>query len=322
MNVQRPTVSVVIPVYNSQETLPSLVAALVEILPACTSEFEIVLVNDGSADGSWELIQQISKACPNVRGINLMRNYGQHNALLCGIRSARNEVIVTLDDDLQNPPSEIPRLLQKLSEGYDVVYGAPATQQHGLLRNVASLLTKLALQSAMGVETARKVSPFRAFRTKVREAFDHYRGAFVSIDVLLTWGTRRFVAISVKHEERRSGRSNYNLHKLLRHAWNMITGFTTLPLEIASFIGFGFTLFGVCVLVYVLARYFIQGGSVPGFPFLASIIAIFAGVQIFVLGVIGEYIARIHLRSMERPPYVVRTDSIHEQQQSNEQIHS
>jgi undecaprenyl-phosphate 4-deoxy-4-formamido-L-arabinose transferase len=266
----------------------------------------VILVNDGSRDRSWEKICALSQIYPWVYGLNLMRNYGQHNALLCGIRAAQGEIIVTMDDDLQHPPQEIPKLLSKINEGYDVVYGTPERQQHGLWRDLASSLTKLALQSAMGAEAAREVSAFRAFRTHLREAFAAYQNPYVSIDVLLTWSTTRFAAVSVQHQPRLIGRSNYTFRKLMRHALNMITGYSILPLRFASLLGFGFALFGVLVLIYVVGRYLIQGGSVPGFPFLASTIAIFSGVQLFALGIIGEYLARMHFRLMDRPTYVIR----------------
>jgi undecaprenyl-phosphate 4-deoxy-4-formamido-L-arabinose transferase len=235
-----------------------------------------------------------------------MRNYGQHNALLCGIREARYDILITLDDDLQNPPEEIPKLIEKLHEGYDVVYGVAMKQQHGFWRNAASVLTKLALQSAVGAETARKVSSYRVFHTQVRDVFADYQSPHVLIDVLLTWGTTRFAAVSVQQEARQCGSSNYNFLKLMTHAINMVTGFTTLPLRAASVLGFGFTLFGVGILVFVVGRYLIQGSSVPGFPFLASIIAIFSGVQLFALGIIGEYLARVYFRTMDRPAYMAR----------------
>jgi glycosyltransferase involved in cell wall biosynthesis len=301
----QPELSVVVPVFNAEATLPKLVAELEGVLGS--DGWELVLVNDGSRDRSWEVIQALAGRFPWIRGFNLMRNYGQHNALLCGIRAARGRVIVTMDDDLQNPPAEIPRLLAKLEEGYDVVYGTPRRQQHGLLRNLASSVTKLALQSAMGAETARSVSAFRAFRSEVREAFAEYRGAFVSIDVLLTWGTQHFAAIPVECRPRTIGVSHYTVGKLIAHALNMITGFSTLPLQMASILGFLMTFFGFAILVYVVGRYLVQGGSVPGFPFLASLIAIFSGAQMFGLGVIGEYIARIHARTMDKPSYTVRS---------------
>jgi undecaprenyl-phosphate 4-deoxy-4-formamido-L-arabinose transferase len=241
-----------------------------------------------------------------VRGIDLMRNYGQHNALLCGIRAARHEVVVTMDDDLQHPPEELPKLLAQLDEGWDVVYGTPLAEQHGFLRDMASRITKLALQSAMGAETARHVSAFRVFRTQLRDAMSSYRSQHVSIDVLLTWGSTRFATVTVRHDPRRIGTSNYTFRRLVTHALNMLTGFSTFPLQLASLSGFAFTLFGIGVLVYVVVRYLVQGTSVPGFPFLASMIAIFSGAQLFALGIIGEYLSRMHFRMMERPPYTVR----------------
>ena len=302
-------VSVVVPVYNSEGTLADLVARLAPVLAAESSAFELILVNDGSRDSSWSVIRSLAAKHAWVIGINLMRNYGQHNALLCGIRAVRYDVAVTIDDDLQNPPEEIPKLLHKLRDGYDVVYGPPARERHGLLRDLASRITKSTLQSAMGAETARSVSAFRAFRTHLRAAFADYRAPYVSVDVLLTWGARHFAAVPVRQDARTVGASNYTLWKLIAHALNMMTGFSTLPLQLASLMGFTFTLFGLAVLGYIVGRYLIQGGSVPGFPFLGSVIAIFSGVQLFVLGIIGEYLARMHFRMMERPTYVIRADS-------------
>ena len=303
--------SVVVPVYNSEASLADLAGRLHPVLQTVASAYELVLVNDGSRDRSWPVIAELAAQHRWIRGIDLMRNFGQHNALLCGIRAARHEVIVTMDDDLQNPPEEIPRLLERLDEGYDVVYGPPLAEQHGLWRDLASQLTKIALQGAMGAATARCVSAFRAFRAKLRDAFADYHGSFVSIDVLLTWGTARFSSVSVRHDPRTTGVSNYTFRKLVTHAFNMMTGFSTMPLQLASLMGFAFTLFGLCVLIYVIGRYLIRGSTVAGFPFLASIIAIFSGAQLFALGIIGEYLARMHFRIMDRPTYTIRqsTDS-------------
>jgi len=300
-----PGISIVVPVYNSQETLRDLAARLEPVLKTAAPLFELILVNDSSRDGSWDVIRELSAQYPWVRGFSMLRNFGQHSALLCGIRAARYDTVVTMDDDLQNPPEEIPKLLAKLAEGCDAVYGTPEKEQHGLLRDLASQVTKLALQNAMGAQTARYVSAFRAFRTKLRAAFADYRSPFVSIDVLLTWGTGRFAHIPVAHHPRTVGRSGYTVKKLIVHALNMMTGFSTVPLQLASLVGFAFTLFGIGILVYVLVQYFLLKDHVQGFTFLASIIAIFSGVQLFSLGLIGEYLARMHFRMMERPTYVV-----------------
>ncbi len=300
--------TIVIPVYNSEQSLPPLLEQLAQVLPTIVPAFEVILINDGSRDKSWQVITALAPRYPFVRGVNMMRNYGQHNAILYGVRQAQGDVIVTMDDDLQHPPEEIHKLLDKLNEGYDVVYGTPHQEGHGFLRDLASQVTKFALQSAMGAQTARQVSAFRAFRTVVRQAFATYHAPFLSIDVLLTWGTTRFSSVTVREDERTLGVSNYTFRKLVTHALNMMTGFSVLPLQVASWIGIGLAVFSVVVLLYVVGRYVVEGTPVPGFPFLASIIGLFSGAQLLGLGIIGEYLGRMHLRLQDRPTYVVREE--------------
>ena len=300
-------VSIVVPVFNGAATVPELVDRLGSVLDGAAAEYELVLVNDGSTDGSWRLIKELAERGPHVRGIDLMRNYGQHNALLAGVRAARHPVIVTLDDDLQNPPEEIPKLLAKLDEGYDVVYGS-GLRPHGFWRNVSTAIVKRALRGIIGSDIAGQVGPFRAFRTEIREAFRDFHAPFVSLDVLLSWGTTRYASVQVDHQPRAGGRSSYGFVRLAVYTLNVVTGFSTRPLRFASLVGLGFTLVGVAVLVLVLVRYFLEGDAVPGFPFLASLIAIFSGAQLLTLGIIGEYISRMHVRVMDRPAYALREE--------------
>lgn len=299
------SISVVIPVYRGAESLPDLHRRIIAALEPLSLCFEIVLVEDCGGDNAWSVIQDLAIRDSRVRGLKLARNYGQHNALLCGIRAARGELIATIDDDLQNPPEEIPRLIDRLAEGFDVVYGSPQRETHGFLRNQASRITKMALQGAMGAETARNVSAFRVFRTRLRDAFSGYRSPTVNVDVLLTWGTTKFSSLRVRQDQRLVGESGYTAGKLLTHTLNMMTGFSTLPLRFASVLGLVFGLIGLVILSYVFLQFLLHGSAVPGFPFLASIVAIFSGVQLFALGIFGEYLARMHLRSMERPPYAI-----------------
>jgi undecaprenyl-phosphate 4-deoxy-4-formamido-L-arabinose transferase len=307
-------ISVVVPVYNSEGSLRALVQRVDAALEGL--DYELVLVNDGSQDASWERIELLSREEPRVRGIDLMRNYGQHNALLAGIRAAQGEFVVTIDDDLQNPPEEIPKLLAELERGNDVVYGTSTNEHYGFLRGVATRVTKLALRGAVGNDIAGKVSAFRAFRTEIREAFADYAGPHVSIDVLLSWGARGYGWVPAAHDAREIGRSSYTFGRLATHALNVLTGFSTRPLRLASLIGLAFTFFGFAVLVVVLVSYAVRGGTVPGFAFLASVIAIFSGAQLLTLGIIGEYLARMHMRMMDRPPYTVRHEAgahVHEE---------
>lgn len=301
-----PKISCVIPVYHAALTLPELHGRLAATLTKEGVSFEIIFVEDGGGDTSWEVIEALAEADPRVRGFRMSRNFGQHNAILCGTREARGAIIITMDDDLQHPPEETPKLLAKLDEGFDVVYGPPINESHDPLRNAAPVVTKWVLQQAMDAKTAQQISALRAFRTELRDAFAAYQSSFVNLDVLLTWATNSFAAVPVRHEVRKQGKSGYTVRKLVRHAFNMITGFSTLPLQMASIIGFCFSTFGFGVLGYVIVRYFFVGGSPAGFPFLASIIAVFSGVQLFSIGIIGEYLARMHFRAMDRPVYAVR----------------
>ncbi|NNM34446.1 MAG: glycosyltransferase family 2 protein [Gemmatimonadetes bacterium] len=300
-------ISVVIPVYGSRDILPELVAQLALVLDT-VAPYEVIFVCDDSPDGAWEVLKELRDQYPWIRTVNLSRNAGQHNALLCGIRLATHPVIITMDDDLQHPPEEIPKLLEALTPDVDVVYGTPEREHHSLARRVASRLIKRVLEGAMGAETARKTSAFRAFRTHLRDGMGTFGGPFANIDVMLTWGSARFTSISVRHAPRHAGQSGYSVRKLVRHALNMATGFSTLPLRLASLGGFLFMGVGFAMLAYVLGRYFLEGVAVPGFAFLASSISLFSGVQLFALGIIGEYLARMHFRMMDRPTYVVRPE--------------
>ena len=189
--------SVVVPVYRGEKLVEPLVERLSNTLPGFTEEYEIILVNDGSPDGSWEVIEQLAKKYKGVRGICLLRNFGQHNATLCGIRMARYEVIITMDQDLQHPPEQIPLLLAELEKGYDVVYGSPKKLPQGFIRNLLTANIKRILSSIMGVPSVKNISAFRAFPARLRSAFDNFQSPNMIIDVLLSWGTTRFTSIPV-----------------------------------------------------------------------------------------------------------------------------
>jgi undecaprenyl-phosphate 4-deoxy-4-formamido-L-arabinose transferase len=306
LNEDRAAVSVVVPVYRSADLLDELVARIDAALADVA--WELVFVNDASPDESWNAITRLSSADSRIRGINLMRNYGQHNALLAGIRAAANPIVVTIDDDLQNPPEEIPRLLESLNAGGDdLVYGTPVARGHSSFRNAGTWLAKRALRPVIGAEAASKVSAFRAFRLDLRNAFADFAGSYVSIDVLLSWGATGIASVPVQHDPRASGASGYSFTRLATHALNVLTGFSTRPLRFASVLGFVSMLFGVALFIFIVARYLTEGDPVPGFPFLASMVAIFSGVQLLTLGIIGEYLARMHVRIMDRPAYVIRS---------------
>jgi glycosyltransferase involved in cell wall biosynthesis len=302
--MQSSDLSVIIPVYNSEASLSRLVDRLAPVMKSNANKYELIFVNDGSQDNSWQVISDLCVKYGWIRGINLMRNYGQHNATLCGVRAARHEITITMDDDLQHPPEEIPKLLNKLYEGYDVVYGSPLKLPQGFFRNMITKYTKRLLAFVMGVSSVREISAFRALRTHLRNAFVNFQSPDVIIDVLFSWGTTRFISIKVNIGEPSERASNYNFLSLFKAAILILTGFSTSPLRFASFIGFVMTIIGATIFSYVLLIYFTVG-SIPGFPFLASIIALFSGAQLFTLGIFGEYLARIFNRSMDRPSYII-----------------
>lgn len=296
--------SIIVPVYNSEKTISQLTERVENALGPITDKFELILVNDCSQDKSWDVIVNLTKKKPWIVAINLRRNFGQHNALLCGIRNAKYEFTITIDDDLQHPPEEIHKLLAEMEQGMDVVYGIPKKMPHSNWRNFFSKYTKLFLARAIGIPRVRDISAFRAFKTSLRDSFTNFNSPDVFIDALLSWGTSRFGTVTVNESPRAAGQSNYNLWKLIKMSLLILTGFSTAPLRFASLIGFAFTLLGGVILLYVLLRYAMEG-SIPGFPFLASAITIFSGTQLFAMGIFGEYLGHIFERSSTRPSYLI-----------------
>jgi undecaprenyl-phosphate 4-deoxy-4-formamido-L-arabinose transferase len=299
-------ISIVIPVYRGETLVEPLVERIAKSLPTFAKKYEVILVNDGSPDESWAVIDHMAQKYRWVKGIRLMRNYGQHNATLCGVRAAQYEIIITMDQDLQHPPEEIPLLLEKIDEGFDAVYGVPKILPQGFLRNLLTANTKRILAGIMGVPEVRNMSAFRAFRSHLRSAFENFQSPSVILDVLLSWGTTRFTVMPVNIAL--AEHSNYNFPALVKATMLILTGYSTMPLRLSSWIGFFMTLFGMTIFLYVMYIYFVLG-SLPGFPFLASIIALFSGTQLFAMGIFGEYLARIFERSTDRPSYIIHETS-------------
>ena len=300
--------SIVVPVFQSEKTLNELVNRITNIIS--NKSFEIILVDDASGDGTWTTICSIARQNSMVTGIRLGRNSGQHGALLAGVRAAKFQTVVTLDDDLQNPPEEINKLIDALVPGVDVVYGVSTEVKQNYYRRAGSKLVRKFFASALGFNSAVSMSSFRTFRTVLREGFNTALGPNVSLDALLTWSTTRFTVVEVKHDERKVGDSHYTFRKLVRFMIDMATGYSALPLRLASALGFLTISFGAVLLVYVIGRPIITGERVQGFPMLASTIIIFSGVQIFLLGILGEYIGRMHFRVMNKPTYMVAETTV------------
>jgi len=300
--------SFVIPVFNSDKSLLELYNRIKAEFQ--DSNFEIIFVEDHGIDQSWNLICEISKNDSRVKGYKLAKNFGQHNALLCGVRNAAGEFTITLDDDLQHPPECIHLLLSKLNEGYDLVYGPPKSEKHGVFRDIASKAYKTILKNSMDGISVQKMSALRVFKTELRKSFKKYDAASVYLDLLLSWSTSNITYLEVSHEKRKYGNSGYTMSKLIMHALNLSISFSTKPLKIATSLGFLMAIFGALILMYILLQWSLYGSSVPGFFFLASIIAIFSGAQLIAIGIIGEYISRIFRKILGEPPFIIKESTI------------
>jgi undecaprenyl-phosphate 4-deoxy-4-formamido-L-arabinose transferase len=303
------SISVVIPCYRSAATLPRLVQRLVPVLEGIAASHEVILVVDGSPDDTWTVAAVLAERFTAVRAVRLSRNYGQHNALLAGVRLARFDTLVTMDDDLQHLPEEIPAMLAGLTEDVELVYGVPRTEEHGWVRSLASRSVKLAIGTGMRIDGASDISAFRAFRTYLRDAFAGLVSPDVNLDVALSWATTRASSVAVEMAEREEGTSNYTPRMLVRHALNMVLGYSTAPLRFVIYLGVACGVLGVALLGLILYQYFDNRIAVAGFTTLASMIAIFSSAQMVAIGVLGEYIGRIHGANVGRPAYVVRERS-------------
>jgi len=300
--------SVVVPVYRSSGTLEELAERIAKSVG--TDSLDLILVDDSSADGTWATVQMLSSKYPWVRGIRLGRNSGQHAALLAGVRAATNPLTVTIDDDLQNPPEEIPKLIETIRRtGADVVYGVPLDPAHAGWRKGSGWLVRKSMKAVLGVKEVVHMSSFRVFRTDLRNAFDVRVGPGVSLDALLAWGASDFQTVAVEHNPRQEGKSHYSLRKLWRFAMDTITGYTTLPLQAVSALGFITAIIGILLMIGFVLVPFARGISVQGFPFLASTIILFSGIQLITLGVVSEYLAKMHFRIMNKPEYVVAEET-------------
>ena len=295
--------SIVVPVYNSAGTLDELAARLTAVLSRVDATYEIILVDDGSEDGSWNVLSRLQAADPqHVTAIPLTRNFGQCNAVMCGFRHSRGRYVVTLDDDLQNPPEEIPKLIQQIrrNDG-DVVYGVYAETRQNLWRRAGSWAATKFSQRVFGCRGS--VTSFRILKREVVDAILNYGLSFTYIDGLIAWNTQRIGHVEVAHHPRKRGASGYSLAKLLLVTLNLLTNFSLMPLQIVSLCG-AFTAFGGLLTGgYYLVRYLAEGAGVPGHVVTMILVLVIGGLQMLSIGVLGEYVGRLHLNVNRKPQY-------------------
>lgn len=289
--------SVVIPVYNSAAIVSETVSRVRDFFLAQGHSFEIVLVNDGSRDSSWDVIAELARAVPDVIAINLLKNYGQHNANLCGFREAKGDFVITMDDDLQNPPEEIGKLIEAAQRGHDLVIGRFESKKHSLVRRIGSRVVGWLNRTVFGVEDDLVLSNFRIIRRDVVDRVCRDKSVAPYIPGLVLKYSARRCNVLVRHQPRAEGASNYTMRKLLRLVANILFNYSTIPLRYAA--AFGFVVSGVSFLLglFYLLRTLIDGTSIPGWATIVVLISFFNGVLILLLSVIGEYLVRV-LREM------------------------
>jgi undecaprenyl-phosphate 4-deoxy-4-formamido-L-arabinose transferase len=301
-----PEFSVVVPVYNSAEILPVLVDRLAKTFAEMDRTFELLLIDDCSGDDSWQVIEALQTAHPFVRAWRLMRNFGQHNALMCGFQRCRGELVVTLDDDLQNPPEEIPKLVAaREAEDLDVVFGYFGRLRHSPFRNLVSRLSRRVIRAAIpGIHP--HFSNFRLITRPVVEELAKQRHDFLYTDGLISWITTRASSVEVRHDPRHSGESNYSVMKLVRFFSVALLTFTALPLRLISIAGITSAAVALAFGLVYLTLKLMGDITVPGFA--AIIVAVFflGGIQLFSIGIVAEYIAKVFLKQSDKPQYIVR----------------
>jgi polyisoprenyl-phosphate glycosyltransferase len=300
-------ISVVIPVYGSELVLPELVSRLEPVLLglAGAGRFEVILVHDCSPDQAWRAITGLAESRPWLRALDLRLNAGQHNAVMAGLRHARGRIIVTMDDDLQHDPDDIPKLVSAVRAGADVCYASFRARQHQAWKVLGSRINDLVAQFLLKKPRGLYLSPFRAMVAGVRDEVVRYRGPNAYVDGLVLLATRRIASVEVEHHARYAGESGYSLHQSVSLWLKMATGFSIKPLRVASWLGMSFSAVGF-VLAVVLVVDRLLGGSAPtGWASLIVSVLILGGIQLLAIGAIGEYVGRIFLTINGRPQYVV-----------------
>lgn len=309
---ERPPVSIIVPVYNSEHTIRPLVEQIAHDLSDVLPDLQIVLVNDGSSDGSHEAILGLL-AGPfggRVKYVQLARNFGEHNAVMCGLRHCDGEAAVIIDDDFQNPPEEIIKLVEKLNQGYDVVYSYYERKHHSWFRNLGSRFTNMVASRLLRKPRDLYLSSFKALSRFTIDAIKDYDGPYPYVDGLVLRSTRSIGTQLCAHQPRQVGASNYTLRKLVSLWLNMFTSFSVSPLRIAAYLGLFMSGLGFLLAIFFIFSWSVGGvlsENIPkGWASLIVTITFFSGIQLLVLGLMGEYVGRMFMTQNNQPQAVVR----------------
>ncbi len=298
--------SVVVPLYNEAPTLRPLHQRLSAALRTVGPSYEIIYVDDGSTDGTTEVLREIQLHDAQVKVIIFNRNYGQHAAVLAGFEKSSGKAVVTLDGDLQNPPEEIPKLIKKLEEGHDVVGGWREARKDSLVRRFFSFVISRMTSRIIGVNMRDYGCMLRIYRRPVVEQICRSQEASLFIPALANWFAGSVAEIPVAHSSRESGRSKYDAFRLMRLNFDLLTGFSLVPIQMVGFAGVLISILGLAFTLFLAIRRVLVGPEVEGLFTLFAVLFFFVGLQILALGLIGEYVGRIYMEVRGRPRYVIR----------------
>jgi len=300
------SVSIVIPIYNEEENLKELYQRLNKTLTKLNIDYRIIMTDDGSRDNSLEILKQIQEKDPHVTVIEFNRNYGQHAAVFAALKEATGDIVITIDADLQNPPEEIPLLIEKINEGYEVVGTIRKNRKDSPFRKLASSTYNFLLSKATGIKIKDRGCMLRAYKRSIVDSICQCQEISSFIPALANSFAKSIADIEVEHDERKSGTSKYNLFKLIRLNFDLMTGFSSIPIQLVSASGVVISFLGVAFGIFLFIRRLLVGPEVEGVFTLFAILFVFIGVQVLSLGLIGEYIARIYSEVRKRPRYVIK----------------
>lgn len=298
-------IAIVIPVYNSAECVAPLCRALTHELDRCGESYQIIMVNDGSVDESWQNIKSVASADKRVHGICLRKNFGQDNAIMAGLNAASGEVVVVMDDDLQHSPQDIIRMVDKIEKGADVCYAKFAVKKHFWWKNGGSWFNGKVAEWVLGKPPGIYLSPFKALSGDVAEQVARSTSIYPYIDGIIFQMTSNICQIEAAHQNRYAGKSNYTLYKSFQVWLRLLTGSSTVPLRLVVRLGVMVSACSFLLALYYIILYLSEVASPPGWATLAVLMLFLGGVQMISLGVIGEYVGRAYLQVSSNPQYVV-----------------
>jgi glycosyltransferase involved in cell wall biosynthesis len=308
MTQSRPDVSIVVPVYRSEKILPHLVAQVHAAMQAAdvNDRFEMILVNDASPDGSWQVIRELAARYPFVKGVCLARNFGQHNATMAGLNHACGDVVVIMDDDLQHPPQTIMALVNAVRDGFDVCYTTYEKRKHAFWKRLGSWFNDRVASFLLSKPRGLYLSSYKAMHRRVAQEVIRYDGPYAYVDGLILDITRHITSVPIQHQARHEGKGNYGLRRSISLWLKMATSFSIIPLRIASFTGLVLALVSAIAMIAVIVEKFRHPETPAGWASMLVIVLFMGGLQLLCLGVIGEYLGRAYLKLNRKPQFAVR----------------